>query len=171
MKVAIVTTDGKTVSLHFGRSPYYKIFTIENGRVVQEEMRERGTGHFAHGRKHESHERGTGHFARGRKHESHERGTGHFARGRKHESHERQRQNGSSQGHGYGPEADAKHAAMAEEIADCDMLIAGGMGRGAYESFSRAGLSVVLTDMLNIDDVVHAVINGSLENLAYTRTD
>ena len=155
MKVAIVTTDGKTVSLHFGRSPYYKIFTIENGRVVQEEMRERGTGHFAHGRKHESHERGTGHFARGRKHESHER----------------QRQNGSSQGHGYGPEADAKHAAMAEEIADCDMLIAGGMGRGAYESFSRAGLSVVLTDMLNIDDVVHAVINGSLENLAYTRTD
>ena len=138
MKVAIVTTDGQTVSQHFGRSPYYKVVTIDNGQVVQQEMRERGTGHFARGRRHESHEH--------------------------HHTH-------GSQGHGYGPEADVKHAAMAAEIADCDVLVAGGMGRGAYESFARAGLNVILTDMVKIEDVVQGIINGTITNLAMSRTD
>ena len=139
MKVAIVTTDGQTVSQHFGRSPYYKVVTISGGQVVQEEMRERGTGHFA--------------------------------RGRRRESHEHHHQNAGHQGHGYGPEADAKHAAMAAEIADCDVLVAGGMGRGAYESFARAGLKVILTDMVKIEDVIQGIINGTIRDLAMSRTD
>ena len=139
MKVAIVTTDGHTVSQHFGRSPYYKVVTIDDGQVVSEEMRERGTGHFARGQRHESH--------------------GHW------------HQTGRHEGHGFGPEADARHAAMAAEIADCDVLVAGGMGRGAYESFSRAGLNVILTDKANIDDVLTGIIDGTLKNYAQSRTD
>ncbi len=137
MKVAIVTVDGKTVSQHFGRSPYFRVLTIENGSVVRDEMRERGTGHFANGN----------------------------------QTHTESHSHRGQMGHGYGADADAKHASMAAEISDCDILVAGGMGRGAYESFSRAGLNVILTDRASIDDVLTGIIDGSLKNYAQSRTD
>jgi len=31
MKIAVITDDGKTISQHFGRSPYYLVLTIEEG--------------------------------------------------------------------------------------------------------------------------------------------
>ena len=99
-----------------------------------------------------------------------ERGTGHFARGQKN-SHNNEQHSMRRQGHGYGADADAKHASMAAEISDCDILVAGGMGRGAYESFSRAGLNVILTDLTNIEDVTRGIINGTIKNLAMSRTD
>ena len=41
MKIAIATDDLKTIrSGHFGESKYYRIFTIENDRIVHEEVRE-----------------------------------------------------------------------------------------------------------------------------------
>ncbi len=140
MKIAIVTADGDMVGQHFGRSPYYKIYTLEEGDPVGVEMRRRGTGHFApqdpptEALSHEEH--------------GHDEG----------------------QGHGYGAEARSKHSAMAAELADCDVLVAGGMGRGAYESFRQAGLEVILTDLRNINNVVNAYINGTLKNLAEERT-
>jgi predicted Fe-Mo cluster-binding NifX family protein len=135
MKIAVVTVDGKTVSQHFGRSPYYAVVTVENGEVKSREMRQRGVGHFA---------------PQGPQHAEH-----HEENGR----------------HGYGPEARMSHAAMAQEIIDCQVLIAGGMGSGAYENLKEAGLNVILTDMEMIDDAVKAHISGSLKNLADQRTD
>ena len=53
MKIAAITDDGKTISQHFGRAPYYLVLTIEDGKVVNREMREKmGHTHFvsqAHG--------------------------------------------------------------------------------------------------------------------------
>ena len=60
---------------------------------------------------------------------------------------------------------------MAAEIGDCDVLIAGGMGAGAYESFRRAGLNVMLTDIVWIEEAVTALMEGKLKNLANERTD
>ncbi|GBD92378.1 dinitrogenase iron-molybdenum cofactor [bacterium BMS3Abin04] len=98
-------------------------------------------------------ERGTGHFAQQQQHESH---TNHFdAQGR----------------HGFGAEAQNRHSMMAQEIADCDVLIAGGMGAGAYQSFVGAGLNVVLTDQTNIDEAVSKFSKGELKNLYMDRTD
>ncbi len=96
-----------------------------------------------------------------------QRGVGHFApQGPQHsEQHE---QNGR---HGYGPEARMSHAAMAQEISDCQVLIAGGLGSGAYENLKEAGLEVVLTDVQSIDDAVKAYVSGTLKNLADERTD
>ena len=139
MKVAIVTVDGETVSQHFGRSPYFKIYTIENNSAVHTEMRERGTGHFATQRQHTHSNEPGPENPHGR--------------------------------HGYGADADQKHFSMAREIGDCDILIAGGMGQGAYESFSRAGLNVILTDRVSMNDVVRDLIEGKLNNLASERTD
>ncbi len=139
MKVAIVTNDGEYVSQHFGRSRYYKIYTIENNEIQNVEMRERGTGHFAPGAQNHTHH-ATDHVD---------------PQGR----------------HGYGPEAQSRHAMMAREIGDCDVLIAGGMGSGAYESFKAAGLDVILTDIAWIEEAVTALMEDKLRNLASERTD
>ena len=48
MKIAAITDDGKTISQHFGRAPYYMVLTIENGQITQHEMRDKlGHAHFA----------------------------------------------------------------------------------------------------------------------------
>ncbi len=135
MKIAIVTLDGRTISQHFGRSPYYIIYTIENNEIVAQELRKRGTGHFAPNQEHH-----------------HE------------ENHDH------SQGHGVGAEADRKHATMAQEIADCDVLIAGGMGIGAYNSFTNAGLKVIMTDEVSASEATAKYLKGELANLHQQRT-
>ncbi len=48
MKIAFITEDGKSISQHFGRAPYYLVLTIENGEVVGREMRDKiGHGQFS----------------------------------------------------------------------------------------------------------------------------
>jgi len=139
VKIAVVTNDGNIISQHFGRSRYYKIYTVEEGKVVGAEMRERGTGHFAMQQQRQFTE-----------HDPHVDPAGR---------------------HGFGREADSRHGMMAAEIGDCDVLIAGGMGAGAYESFKSAGLNVILTDYENIDDAVKAFVEGTIRNLYKERTD
>jgi predicted Fe-Mo cluster-binding NifX family protein len=39
MKIAAITDDGKTISQHFGRAPYYLVLTIEDSKIVDCEMR------------------------------------------------------------------------------------------------------------------------------------
>lgn len=47
MKIAVITDDGKTISQHFGRAQYYLVLTIEEGTVVEREMRSKmGHSHF-----------------------------------------------------------------------------------------------------------------------------
>jgi predicted Fe-Mo cluster-binding NifX family protein len=56
MKIACITDDGKTISQHFGRAPYYGVFTIEDGAITHKEMRDKlGHQHFAAGEQQESH--------------------------------------------------------------------------------------------------------------------
>lgn len=98
-----------------------------------------------------------------------ERGTGHFAQQKQRESHT---DHFDAQGrHGFGPDANNRHMMMAQEIADCDVLIAGGMGAGAYQSFKSAGLDVILTDRANIEEAVQSLSKGELVNLYRERTD
>lgn len=47
MKIAAITDDGKTISQHFGRAPYYLVTTVENGQIVNRELRDKlGHTHF-----------------------------------------------------------------------------------------------------------------------------
>jgi len=58
MKIAVITNDGKTISQHFGRAPYYLVVTIEEGKVIHTEMREKmGHRHFVS--QQEEHEQGS----------------------------------------------------------------------------------------------------------------
>jgi predicted Fe-Mo cluster-binding NifX family protein len=67
--------------------------------------------------------------------------------------------------HGYDTGAQSRHAAMAQSIEDCQVLIAGGMGWGAYESFKSRGIETVVTDVMDIDEAVNLYLQGKLPNL------
>ena len=67
--------------------------------------------------------------------------------------------------HGYDAGAQTRHASMAETIADCQILIAGGMGWGAYESMKSYNIETVVTDVGNIDEAVELYLAGKLPNL------
>lgn len=47
MKIAVAAADGKTISAHFGRSLYFAIYGIHEGKIVNKKMRQNTfTGHF-----------------------------------------------------------------------------------------------------------------------------
>jgi predicted Fe-Mo cluster-binding NifX family protein len=49
VKIAVVTDDQTTVSRHFGRAHYYLVFTVEDGQIVQQELRDKlGHDQFQH---------------------------------------------------------------------------------------------------------------------------
>jgi predicted Fe-Mo cluster-binding NifX family protein len=73
---------------------------------------------------------------------------------------------GGDQEHHSGPEADHRHGQMIDPIADCGVLIAGGMGGGAMESLLSRNILPVLTDIRSIDEAVKAFVEGRLENRA-----
>lgn len=65
-------------------------------------------------------------------------------------------------GHGFDPAAQSRHASMAAAIADCQVLLARGMGAGAYESMRQANIQPVVTEIANIDEAVRAYLTGTL---------
>lgn len=71
MKIAVITEDGQTISQHFGRAPYYLVLTIEDGKIVDREMRDKlGHNQFAaQGHAEESH--GEGHGTDAASHDRH----------------------------------------------------------------------------------------------------
>jgi predicted Fe-Mo cluster-binding NifX family protein len=127
MKIAAISEDGTTISQHFGRAPYYLVITVEDGKVVSKEKRDKA-GHHT------------------------------FAAGQHPETAPGER-------HGYDTGAQSRHAAMAQGIVDCQVLIAGGMGWGAYESLKNRGIETIVTDVENIEEAVKLYLEDKLPNL------
>ena len=67
-----------------------------------------------------------------------------------------------SKGHGFDAESQSRHQRMASPISDCEVLLARGMGAGAYESLRSLNIIPRITDIADIDDAVRAYLNGSL---------
>jgi len=124
MKIAVITDDGKVISQHFGRAPYYLVLTIENGKIIHREMRDK----MSHS-----------HF----KNQDHTNSNTGLGSGMDQESHN-------------------KHINMANSIADCEALLCGGMGMGAYQSMQSLNIKPVVTDLQDIDMAVQAYIDGNL---------
>jgi len=127
MKIAAISEDGVTISQHFGRAPLYVVVTVENGKIVSKEKRDKAGHHTFSGGQHPE-----------------------TAPGEK---------------HGYDTGAQSRHAAMAQSIDDCKVLIAGGMGWGAYDSLKSRGIETVVTDVESIDEAVKLYLDGKLPNL------
>ncbi len=62
------------------------------------------------------------------------------------------------------PEHHGRHRNLVGAIADCDIVIAGGMGHPVQERLEAAGIDVILTAIRPIDDAVAAYIAGTLDH-------
>jgi len=78
------------------------------------------------------------------------------------EPHAEEAHGADPRGHGFDPAAQGRHERMAAAIADCQVLLARGMGAGAYQSMEQAGIRPVVTDIANIDEAVRAYVEGRL---------
>ena len=127
MKIAAVSEDGVTISQHFGRAPFYVVVTVEDGKIVAHETRDKmGHSQFAG------------------------------------ETHVEESHGEDPRGHGFAPAEQDRHFRMAAAITDCNVLLARGMGAGAYESMKQANIRPVVTDIASIDEAVKAYIEGRL---------
>jgi predicted Fe-Mo cluster-binding NifX family protein len=116
-----------TISQHFGRAPFYIVVTVEDGKIVSREQRDKmGHAQFAG------------------------------------EPHSEESHGADRRGHGFDPAAQNRHTCMAAAIADCDVLLARGMGTGAYYSMEQAGIRPVVTDIAKIDEAIHAFVPGDI---------
>jgi len=66
---------------------------------------------------------------------------------------------------GYGSVAASRHDVMAQSILDCQILICGGMGWGAYESMQSNNIKTIVTDIINLHDAIASYLSGTLTNL------
>lgn len=66
--------------------------------------------------------------------------------------------------HGTDPAAHRRHEAMFETISDCQVLIARGMGTGAYQGLRTGGIRPIVTDVETIEEAVSAYLSASLED-------
>jgi predicted Fe-Mo cluster-binding NifX family protein len=124
MKLAFVTDDETTISAHFGRAAYYLVVSIEGGKVVKREKREKlNHTHF---------------------------------------SNEPHGIEVPGQPHGFDAAAQNRHGRMMKTIVDCQVLVARGMGSGAYENLKSLGIQPVLTELHSIDEAINAYLQGNL---------
>jgi predicted Fe-Mo cluster-binding NifX family protein len=124
MKIAAITDDGKTISQHFGRAPYYLVVTVEAGKIVDRQLRDKlGHSQFTN-----------------QPHAPEQPG----------------------QMHGMDAASHDKHLQMAEAIGDCEALLCGGMGMGAYQSMEARGIKPVVTEIRDIDQAVIAYVEGKI---------
>jgi len=72
-----------------------------------------------------------------------------------HDHHEHGAEGASGEGH-------QKHVSMVEAISDCEVLISGGMGRGAYLSLEQLKIRPIITDLDDINQVITQFIGGKL---------
>lgn len=126
MKIAIITDDGQGISRHFGRAQHYLVATVEDGEIVDRELRDKLGHHNFSNEPHALHNPG--------------------------------------QPHGFDSQAHNKHLRMAESISDCEAIICGGMGAGAYHSMVERGIKPVVTDLTSIDEAVMAYVRGTIIN-------
>ena len=68
------------------------------------------------------------------------------------------------QAHGFDAASQDTHGRMAAPIADCQVLLARGMGMGVFQSLTQAGIQPVITDIAAVDEAVAAYVAGTLTN-------
>jgi predicted Fe-Mo cluster-binding NifX family protein len=135
MKIAAVTDDGKTISAHFGRAIKYLVVTVEDGQITGSELRDKANHH-----------------------DFHQEESG------QHTHHIQPSDYKHAPGHGHGRHSAEKHQRMFETIPDCQIVLARGMGQGAYAGLEQMGIRPILTEIKGIEEAVQAVADGTIED-------
>ena len=63
--------------------------------------------------------------------------------------------------HGHGNHS---HNGIFNAIGDCEIVIAGGMGRRLYNDFEQNNIKVFVTKEMNIDSALNLFLNSELDN-------
>lgn len=64
--------------------------------------------------------------------------------------------------HGFDAASRDRHAQMLSVIADCQAVLAGGMGLGMQRNLEEVGIRPLLTDVADIEEAVRAFAEGRL---------
>ena len=78
---------------------------------------------------------------------------------------ERERNNADVRSHD-SPADHSKHVQMMVTIEDCDVVVYGGMGRGAFGSIVSLGKEVFMTNISDINDAFKGYMAGELVNMS-----
>jgi len=73
-------------------------------------------------------------------------------------------QNQPSGEHGLDAAAQSRHTAMLKSILDCEVVIAGGMGRGAEQNLIESGKQVIMIHQEDVEEVIEDFLKGDLKN-------
>ena len=65
-------------------------------------------------------------------------------------------------GHGMDAASHDRHAGMAGPISDCEALICGGMGMGAYQSMLKLNIKPIVTELRDIEEAARAYLDGKI---------
>lgn len=68
------------------------------------------------------------------------------------------------EGHGFDSSSREKHNQMIATIADCQVVLTRGMGAGAYQHLSEAGIIPIITTLKDIDSAVKEYAAGRIVN-------
>ncbi|MFH0884028.1 MAG: NifB/NifX family molybdenum-iron cluster-binding protein [bacterium] len=123
-KVAVTSEDGKQVGSHFGKTPYFVVFTVKDGEVVNRELRQNT-------------------FT------THARGT-----------------HGADEQRGHGQGGHSCGSGIVKGLSDCQTLICGGIGQGAIHTLQNAGMQIISTKYLSVDQSLKAYLDGQLNQEA-----
>jgi len=70
----------------------------------------------------------------------------------------------SGEEHGYDVSARIRHKGMLDTISDCQVVVAGGMGWGAYDAIQCNNIEPIINDVKSIDEAIQMYIDGNLTN-------
>jgi predicted Fe-Mo cluster-binding NifX family protein len=153
MKIAAVTNNGSTISKHFGKSRRFVVVTVENGRTIASEERDKMPCTQHHPQPAEEAQTGSDAAS----------------------YHDQQFYTvpdivvdaGAQPEPAADPVEQDSHASAIAVLADCDVVLAGGMGQGMFEQLRAAGIRPILTDILRIDQAVQALLEDRITNKLY----
>jgi len=78
------------------------------------------------------------------------------------EGHQHQHHHG--EGNGYDESSQHRHRSIVSSITDCQMVVARGMGMGAYDHLTTAMITPILTNNRTIDEAMKEIISGTIAN-------
>lgn len=68
------------------------------------------------------------------------------------------------QAHGVDAASQRKHGRMVDAINDCEVIVSGGMGMGAYQSIQALHIKPIVTDLTDIQEALSAYLSGNLSD-------
>lgn len=146
MRVAIASSNERTVAYHLGRAQGFVVVHIEGDEVKERTYRPVSLPAPRRGMHLPMHPGvvGSGH--------GHRHG---------HPGHDEEEAGGHRHGHGQG-----HGVAVVATVQDCDAVISRGAGAGMVRHLKAAGKTLYLTELTSVDDALSAFLRGELREVS-----